>query len=212
MSVAIPPYEVKANESASFVVWNHTSVTPQARARSLGQQPCCIWLTGLSGSGKSTLANALEVALQAAGMHTMLLDGDNVRHGLCKDLGMSAADRNENIRRVAEAARLMVDAGLVVIAAFISPFREERERARQLFGPGQFFEVYLQTPLAVCEARDPKGLYRMARDGKITNFTGIDSPYETPESPEVVLDTAAEGVDALVLQLLSKAFPERWPS
>ena len=210
--MAKPPYEVKPNESASFVVWNHTSVTPQARAQSLGQLPRCIWFTGLSGSGKSTLANALEVALQRAGVHTMLLDGDNVRHGLCKDLGMSACDRNENIRRVAETAKLMVDAGLVVIAAFISPFREDRARARELFVAGQFFEIYLQTSLAVCEERDPKGLYRMARDGKIADFTGIDSPYESPEHPEVVLDTAVHGVDALVLQLLGKVFPERWSS
>jgi bifunctional enzyme CysN/CysC len=196
----------------SFVVWNHTSVTPDVRAQGLGQSPRCIWLTGLSGSGKSTLANALEVALQRAGLRTMLLDGDNVRHGLCKDLGMSAADRSENIRRVAEAARLMVDAGLVVIAAFISPFREDRLRARELFGAEQFFEVYLQTSLEVCESRDPKGLYRLARSGKITDFTGIDSPYEEPESPEAVLDTAIHDVDELVMQLLSKVFPERWPS
>jgi adenylyl-sulfate kinase len=210
--VADSPYELKQSDSASFVVWNHTSVTPQARAQSLGQRPCCIWFTGLSGSGKSTLANALEVALQGAGVHTMLLDGDNVRHGLCKDLSMSAADRNENIRRVAETAKLMVDAGLVVIAAFISPFREERTRARELFGSGQFVEVYLQTSLAVCEARDPKGLYHLARSGKIADFTGIDSPYEVPERPEVMLDTAAEEVDALVLQLLKQVFPDRWSS
>ncbi|USR42208.1 adenylyl-sulfate kinase [Ectopseudomonas hydrolytica] len=195
-----------------MVVWNHTSVTPEVRAQRLGQQPRCIWFTGLSGSGKSTLANALEVALQRAGLKTMLLDGDNVRHGLCKDLGMSAADRSENIRRVAEAAKLMVDAGLVVVAAFISPFREDRARARELFAEEQFFEVYLDTSLAVCEARDPKGLYRMARSGKITDFTGIDSPYEVPENPEVTLDTAVQDVDALVAQLLGEVFPERWPS
>lgn len=210
--MAETPYELKQNDSASFVVWNHTSVTPEVRAQSLGQQPRCIWFTGLSGSGKSTLANALEVALQRASLKTMLLDGDNVRHGLCRDLGMSAADRSENIRRVAEAAKLMVDAGLVVIAAFISPFREDRARARELFAAGQFFEVYLDTSLAVCEARDPKGLYRMARSGKIADFTGIDSPYEVPEIPEVTLDTGAHDVDALVAQLLGKVFPERWPS
>src|SRR5690606_25717571 len=129
-----------------------------------------------------------------------------------KDLGMSADDRNENIRRVGETAKLMVDAGLVVIAAFISPFCEERARAKKLFGLGQFFEVYLQTSLAVCEARDPKGLYRMARSGKIADFTGIDSPYEVPEHPEVVLDTAAHDVDTLVLQLLCKIDSEQWPS
>ena len=203
---------MESKSSVAHVVWSDTAITSERRAKSLGQTPRCIWLTGLSGSGKSTLANALEVALQRAGVHTMLLDGDNIRHGLCKDLGMSAGDRNENIRRVAETAKLMVDAGLVVIAAFISPFREDRARARELFGAGQFFEVYLQTSLAVCEERDPKGLYRMARDGKIADFTGIDSPYESPEHPEVVLDTAVHGVDALVLQLLGKVFPERWSS
>lgn len=211
LSMADIPHK-KQSDSASFLVWSHSSVTPAARAQSLGQQPVCIWFTGLSGSGKSTLANALEVELQRAGLHTMLLDGDNVRHGLCKDLGMSAADRHENIRRVAETAKLMVDAGLVVIAAFISPFREDRARARELLEPGQFFEVHLQTSLAVCEARDPKGLYHMARSGKIVDFTGIDSPYEEPESPEVRLDTVTHDVDALVAQLLSKVFPSRWPS
>ncbi len=149
------PYELKQNDSASFVVWSHTSVTPAVRAQSLGQQARCIWLTGLSGSGKSTLANALEVELQRAGLHTMLLDGDNVRHGLCRDLSMSSVDRSENIRRVAEASKLMVDAGLIVISAFISPFREDRARARALFSAGQFSEVYLKTSLDVCEARDP---------------------------------------------------------
>ena len=207
-NVAETPYELKQNDSASFVVWNHTSVTPEVRAQSLRQQPRCIWFTGLSGSGKSTLANALEVALQRAGLHTMLLDGDNVRHGLCKDLGMGAEDRHENIRRVAETARLMVDAGLVVIAAFISPFREDRARARELFGAGQFFEVYLQTSLAVCEARDPKGLYRLARSGKIADFTGIDSPYEPPEEPEIRIDTtqmsADEAADYIIEKLLSR--------
>lgn len=144
----------------------------------------------------------------------MLLDGDNVRYGLCKDLGMSAADRHENIRRVAETARLMVDAGLMEIAAFISPFREDRARARarELLEPGQFFEVHLQTSLAVREARAPKGLYHMACSGKFADFTGIDSFFEEPVSPEVRLDTPAHDVDALVAQLLSKVFPSRWPS
>jgi adenylyl-sulfate kinase len=206
------PYELKENDSASFVVWNHSSVSPAGRALSLGQQPCCIWFTGLSGSGKSTLANALEIELQRSGLHTMLLDGDNIRHGLCKDLGMSADDRSENIRRVAETAKLMVEAGLVVITAFISPFRADRAKARALFGAGQFHEVYMQTALNVCEARDPKGLYRLARDGKIVDFTGIDSPYEVPEAPELVLDTADQAVDELLIQMLHGLFPDRWPS
>lgn len=206
------PYELKQNDSASFVVWSHTSVTPAVRAQSLGQQARCIWLTGLSGSGKSTLANALEVELQRAGLHTMLLDGDNVRHGLCRDLSMSSVDRSENIRRVAEASKLMVDAGLIVISAFISPFREDRARARALFSAGQFSEVYLKTSLDVCEARDPKGLYRLARSGQITDFTGIDSPYEVPEAPELTLDTANQDVHTLTAQLLESLFPERWPS
>ncbi|XLY90015.1 adenylyl-sulfate kinase [Ectopseudomonas mendocina] len=210
--MANSPYELQDNDSASFVVWNHTSVTPALRAQSLDQKPCCIWFTGLSGSGKSTLANSLEVELQRAGLHTMLLDGDNVRHGLCKDLDMSAVDRSENIRRVAEVAKLMVEAGLIVIAAFISPFREDRQKARALFQAGQFCEVYLQTPLDVCEARDPKGLYRLARSGKLRNFTGIDSPYELPDAPELVLDTAEQEISALTEKLLQSLFPERWPS
>lgn len=206
------PYEIKNHDSASLVVWNHTSVSPALRAKSLDQQPWCIWFTGLSGSEKSTSANALEVELQRAGLHTMLLDGDNVRHGLCKGLDMSASDRSENIRRVGEVAKLMVDAGLVVIAAFISPFRDDRERARGLFQTGQFCEVYLQTSLDVCEARDPKGLYRMARSGKINNFTGIDSPYERPDKPEFVLDTERQNVNTLTGALLHNLFPDRWHS
>ncbi len=156
---------------------NHTSVSPAMRARALRQKPACIWFTGLSGAGKSTLANALEFALHECGLQTMLLDGDNLRHGLCQDLTMSAADRTENIRRVAEVARLMVDAGLIVVAAFISPFARDREAARARFAPGEFIEVFVDTPLAICEQRDPKGLYRQVRAGMIKDFTGVDSPY-----------------------------------
>lgn len=159
------PYEYKENESQAEVVWNNTTVTPAMRAAIKNQRPMCIWFTGLSGSGKSTLANALEAELNRRGLHTMLLDGDNVRHGLCKDLGMSDIDRGENIRRVGEVARLMVDAGLIVVTAFISPFTKDREAARACFPGGCFYEIHVKTSLAACEERDPKGLYQKARRG-----------------------------------------------
>ena len=149
-----------------------------------------LWFTGLSGAGKSTIANTLEKRLHAMGRHTYLLDGDNIRHGLNKDLGFTDADRVENIRRVAEAARLFVDAGLIVMVSFISPFRSERRMARDLFAEGEFIEIFVDTPLEVCEARDPKGLYRRRAQGLIANFTGIDSLYETPEHAELTLDTS----------------------
>ena len=161
------------------------------RARQKRQTACVLWLTGLSGAGKSTIANRVEKKLTAEGHHTYLLDGDNVRHGLNKDLGFTAQDRVENIRRVAEVAKLMVDAGLIVLVSFISPFRAERRMARALFEPGEFFEVFVDTPLAEAERRDVKGLYRKARLGELKNFTGIDSPYETPEQPEIQIDTTS---------------------
>jgi bifunctional enzyme CysN/CysC len=167
----------------------HVDVDKAARAATKGQQPGVLWLTGLSGAGKSTIANLVEKKLHAMGCHTYLLDGDNVRHGLNKDLGFTDADRVENIRRVAEVARLMVDAGLIVITAFISPFRSERAMARALVDEGEFVEVFVDTPLEVAEERDPKGLYKKARRGELKNFTGIDSSYEAPEAPEVHLDT-----------------------
>lgn len=172
------------------ITLQHVDVDQASRSRLKGQQACVVWLTGLSGAGKSTIANLLEKALHAEGGHTYLLDGDNVRHGLNKDLGFTDADRVENIRRIAEVARLMVDAGLIVITAFISPFRAERAMARELFEEGQFIEVHVDTPLAVAEQRDVKGLYRKARQGELKNFTGIDSPYEAPEQPECTLNTA----------------------
>jgi len=150
-----------------------------------------VWFTGLSGAGKSTIANLVEKKLHALGRHTYLLDGDNVRHGLNKDLGFTEADRVENIRRVAEVARLMVDAGLIVLVSFISPFRAERRMARELVAAGEFYEVFVDTPLSLAEQRDPKGLYKKARRGDLKNFTGIDSPYERPENPEIRIDTAA---------------------
>jgi bifunctional enzyme CysN/CysC len=163
--------------------WQALDVDKQARVRQNGHKPCVLWFTGLSGSGKSTIANIVERELHARGVRTYLLDGDNVRHGLSKDLGFTDADRVENIRRVGEVAKLMVDAGLVVLTAFISPFRSERALARSMVEDGEFVEVFVDTPLAVVEARDPKGLYRKARRGELKNFTGIDSPYEVPETP-----------------------------
>jgi bifunctional enzyme CysN/CysC len=172
------------------VRWQATYVDKAAHAALKGQRPCVLWLTGLSGAGKSTIANIVERKLHALGRHTYLLDGDNVRHGLNRDLGFTAADRVENIRRVAEVAQLMVDAGLIVIASFISPFENERRMARELLDEGEFIEVFVDAPLAVAEARDPKRLYERARQGEIKNFTGIDSPYEPPKAPELRLDTA----------------------
>ena len=171
------------------VHWQALDVDKQARSRLKGQKACVLWLTGLSGAGKSTIANRIEKKLTATGRHTYLLDGDNVRHGLNKDLGFTAQDRVENIRRVAEVSRLMVDAGLIVLVSFISPFRSERRMARELFAPGEFLEVFVDTPLAEAERRDVKGLYRKARRGELKNFTGIDSPYEAPENPEIRIDT-----------------------
>jgi bifunctional enzyme CysN/CysC len=181
----------------------HLEVDKAARARIKHQSPRCIWFTGLSGSGKSTIANLVEKRLLASGMHTYLLDGDNVRHGLSKDLGFTDGDRVENIRRVAEVAKLMVDAGLVVLVSFISPFRAERRMARALFNQGEFLEVFVATPLHVAEARDAKGLYAKARAGQLVNFTGIDSPYEVPEHPEIVLDTTSSTPEALGERLAS---------
>jgi bifunctional enzyme CysN/CysC len=173
------------------VHWQALDVDKQLRSRQKGQRACVLWLTGLSGAGKSTIANCVEKLLTAAGRHTYLLDGDNVRHGLNKDLGFTAQDRVENIRRVAEVSRLMVDAGLIVLVSFISPFRSERRMARELFAPGEFFEVFVDTPLAEAERRDVKGLYKKARRGELKNFTGIDSPYEPPEGAEIRIDTTS---------------------
>jgi len=176
---------------AQNVHWQALEIDKDAHAALNGHRPCVVWFTGLSGAGKSSIANLLEKRLHALGVHTTLLDGDNVRHGLNKDLGFTEADRVENIRRVAEVARLMVQAGLVVLVSFISPFRAERRMAREMVEPGEFWEVFVDTPLAVAEQRDVKGLYGKARRGELTNFTGIDSPYEAPEHPEIRIDTTA---------------------
>ncbi|MBM7333625.1 adenylyl-sulfate kinase [Alloalcanivorax marinus] len=197
------PYEKRENDSQAEVIWHQSNITKADRAKQKAQVPKCIWLTGLSGSGKSTLANALEVALTAQGKHTYLLDGDNVRHGLNKNLGMSDEDRTENIRRVSEVAKLMVDAGLVVVTAFISPFRADRDAARALFEDGEFVEVFVDAPLEKCEERDPKGLYKKARAGQIKEFTGIDSPYEAPDRAEVVINTAENDIETCVKQLIA---------
>jgi len=188
------------------IQWQSFKLTESDRAKIKDQQPLCLWMTGLSGAGKSTLANALEEKLNGLGKHTYILDGDNLRHGLNKDLGFTMEARNENVRRAAEVARLMVDAGLIVIVGLISPLKAEREHARSLFGPNQFKEIYLSTSLQECEKRDVKGLYQKARSGDLKDFTGIDSPYEEPEAPEIELNTenltVEQAVDVIVKAIL----------
>lgn len=192
------------------LTWHHSAVTKGERAERKAQKPCVIWFTGLSGAGKSTLANALERVLFERGHHCYLLDGDNVRHGLNGDLGFSDADRVENIRRIGEAAKLFVDAGLIVMTAFISPFRVERHLARELVDDDEFIEVHVATSLAVCEERDPKGLYKKARAGEIPNFTGIDSAYEVPQNPELVIDTGCHDLQACAEQLIDYLTTKRY--
>ncbi|MGM0767015.1 MAG: adenylyl-sulfate kinase [Pseudomonadota bacterium] len=187
---------------ADHIVWHDHKITRAERSVNKNQKPCLLWFTGLSGSGKSTIANALDVALHNRGYHTFLLDGDNVRHGLCKDLGFSDQDRVENIRRIGEVSKLFADAGLIVLSAFISPFTSDRRLVRNLFPAGEFIEVFMDTPLDTCEQRDPKGLYEKARAGEIKHFTGIDSPYESPEFAEVRLDTSIMSVDQCVDKLI----------
>jgi bifunctional enzyme CysN/CysC len=190
------------------VRWQAVDVDKAARAAQKGQTPSVLWFTGLSGAGKSTIANLVETELHRLGCHTYMLDGDNVRHGLNKDLGFTQADRVENIRRIAEVARLMTDAGLIVLVSFISPFRSERRMARELVPDGEFLEVFVDTPLEVAEQRDPKGLYAKARRGELANFTGIDSPYEPPEHPELRLDTTALSAEEGAAQVV-RALAER---
>ena len=178
------------------------SVQKEHRALKNDHKPCVVWLTGLSGSGKTSTANALENKLHALGYKTYTLDGDNVRHGLNNDLGFTDADRVENIRRVAEVAKLMVDAGLIVITAFISPFISERKYARQILADNEFIEVFVDAPIEVCEARDPKGLYKKARSGQLKNFTGIDSEYQKPQNPEIVLESSKKPPEELANYVL----------
>ena len=185
------------------IKWQQHDVNAAQRQALFGHQSAVLWFTGLSGSGKSSVANALEQALAAQGKHTYLLDGDNVRHGLCADLGFSAEDRTENLRRVGAVAGLMVDAGLLVLSAFISPYRNQRELVKSFIPPGKFIEVHISTPLEVCEQRDVKGLYKKARAGEISHFTGISDPYEAPEHADLVLDTSVTSLENSVQQLLA---------
>lgn len=186
------------------IVWHHATVTRQRRERQNGHRSAILWFTGLSGAGKSTLAHVVEEALHQRGCRTFVLDGDNVRHGLCKDLGFSTADRIENIRRVGEIAKLFMESGVIVLTAFISPFRADRERVRGMVGHGDFLEIYCDTPIEICEARDTKGLYEKARAGQIPEFTGISSPYETPEKPELAVNTGTDELDACVRRVIDE--------
>ena len=191
------------------IVWHDHQLNKEERSAMKAQKPCILWFTGLSGSGKSTIANAVEVKLANLKRHTYLLDGDNVRHGLNKDLGFSDTDRVENIRRIGEVSNLFADAGIIVLSAFISPFREDREIVRTLANEGEFIEVFIDTPLEVCEQRDPKGLYVKARKGEIPDFTGISSPYEVPEKPEIHIKgepSIEESADIIVNYLHDKNY------
>ncbi|HME69532.1 MAG TPA: adenylyl-sulfate kinase [Myxococcota bacterium] len=187
---------------SSHITWQPGHVTREDRAQNLGQRGVTVWLTGLSGSGKSTIAIGVEKLLVEGGHAAYVLDGDNIRHGLNKNLGFSPADRNENIRRVGEVAKLFTDAGVIVLTSFISPYRADRDAVRALLGPGDFIEVYLTASLETCESRDVKGLYQKARAGQIPEFTGISAPYEAPEQPELVLDTGRQTVEESVGELL----------
>jgi len=182
-------------QKATNVTWHEHKVSTQDREHLLKQKGAVVWFTGLSGSGKSTVANELAYKLQQQGKLAYVLDGDNIRHGLNKNLGFSPEDRNENIRRISEVAHLFADAGVIAITAFISPYAEYRNLCRELVGPGRFFEVYAKAPLETCEQRDPKGLYKKARDGIIKDFTGINAPYEEPENPEMIVNTDKETVE-----------------
>ena len=187
----------------SEVVWHNATVTRARRETQNGHRGAIVWFTGHSGAGKSTIAHTVEEMLHQAGCRTFVFDGDNVRHGLCADLGFSAPDRRENIRRIGEMSKLFVEAGIIALTAFISPFRADRERVRALVAPGDFLEVYCHCPLEVCESRDVKGLYQKARRGEISEFTGISSPYEEPEAPELVLHTGGSSVGECADQVLA---------
>lgn len=198
---------MRIERGATDVAWHRSLVHPAERALLLRQQPATLWLTGLSGAGKSTLAFQLEKRLMDAGHLTFVLDGDNIRHGLSRDLGFSPDFRHENIRRIAEVSKLFNDAGLLVISAFISPYRQDRAMARKIIGAERFIEIHLSADIGVCEERDPKGLYRKARAGEIPEFTGITSPYETPENPELAIDTGRLSVEASVTAIIGKITP-----
>ena len=208
MSAFLPLVMTASTPKATNIVWHEASVDRAGRADKRGHRSAILWFTGLSGSGKSTLANAVNAALFERGLGTYVLDGDNVRHGLCKDLGFSDADREENIRRIGEVAKLFLDAGVIVLTAFVSPLRADRDKARDLVEAGDFFEIFCAADLDVCESRDPKGLYAKARSGAIKEFTGISSPYEAPNTPELKIDTGAqdlaESVNVVIKALQDK--------
>jgi len=197
-------------DAAANIVWHEHKITKKERATIKDQKPCILWFTGLSGSGKSTVANAVEAMLWERGKHTYLLDGDNIRMGLNRGLGFSEEDRIENLRRIGEVSKLFVDAGMIVLTAFISPFRSERQRVRDLVKEGEFIEVFVDTPLEVCESRDPKGLYQKARAGEIPDFTGISSPYEAPQDPEIHIRndgiSVEEAADQVIAYLEKKGY------
>ena len=203
MTAQTPTYGDLTTQGASTnIAWHHTSVDRAARAQQRGHRSAILWFTGLSGSGKSTLANAVNAALFERGLGCYVLDGDNIRHGLCKDLGFSDAAREENIRRIGEVSKLFLDAGVVVLTAFVSPFKADRDRARALVGAGDFIEIHCAADLSVCEQRDTKGLYAKARAGEIKEFTGISSPYEAPEQPELRVETGSQSLEQSVQQVI----------
>ena len=185
------------------ITWHHSTITKQERHRLNGHKSCVLWFTGLSGSGKSTLANAIDRELHDQQYKSYVLDGDNIRHGLNKDLSFNKEDRQENIRRIGEVAKLFVDSGQIISTAFISPFREDRDIVRGMFEPNEFIEVFVNCPLDLCEVRDPKGLYKKARNGEIPNFTGISSPYEAPANPEIIIQTDTLSIDQSVEKIIS---------
>ncbi|MCO6427256.1 adenylyl-sulfate kinase [Nitrosomonas communis] len=193
-----------AQPASSNIIWHRATVTRARREALNGHRGAILWFTGLSGAGKSTLAHAVEEQLHQRGYRTFVLDGDNVRHGLCKDLGFTPEDRVENIRRIGEMAKLFIEAGIIVLTAFISPFRAERERVRSLVEQGDFIEIHCDSPLEVCESRDVKGLYKKARAGLIPDFTGISSPYETPQNPELIVNTGTTDLNSCVRQVISE--------
>lgn len=182
-------------ETQKHIVWHHSTVTKKGRQQLNGHKSCVLWFTGLSGSGKSTLANALDYSLYSQGYQSYVLDGDNIRHGLNRDLSFGANDRKENIRRIGEVAKLFVDSGQIVSTAFISPFQHDRELVRNMFEADEFIEIYVKCPIGICENRDPKGLYQKARNGEIAEFTGISSPYEAPNQPELIIETNKQSIE-----------------
>jgi adenylylsulfate kinase len=192
-----------AEQKATNIVWHQGAITREDRQQLNGHRGCTVWLTGLSGSGKSTIAVELEKRLLERGVRTYILDGDNIRHGLNKNLGFSPEDRTENIRRIGEVAKLFSDAGLVAVTAFISPYRADRDQVRAIMQPGDFIEVFVDCPVEVCEQRDVKGLYKKARAGEIKEFTGISAPYEAPSKPEMVIETSGQSVEKSALQILA---------